>query len=274
MKECIQPYYVRDGELLECETFDLAFINEGKTIYEVSRLAGTQLLFLEDHLGRFFTSLSLEGFNSHVNTNDVRYQLDMLIENNSAKEGNVKFVMNRDVHNRLSFFAYFTQHRYPSAEEYRRGLKVITFPFQRIEPNKKVWRPDFRSSVAGAIRENGAWEAFLLDANDSIPEASKSNIFGIKNGEVITPPDEYILTGITRKYVIEACRALDIPVRLRMIGLGEINQLDAIFMTSTSLQVIPVRQVDDIILPVENKTIGMIREQFEKTIREYLGKTG
>ncbi len=270
MRECVQQYFTIDGQVRECGSFNISLINEGRTIYEVARLAGTRLLFMEDHIDRLFTSLALEGYSSWLSREEIQKQLEELILKNSAREGNVKFVMNFSSSDTHHFLAYFTAHRYPAQADYLNGVKVLSYPYERIEPNKKIWRPEFRAKVASAIRQNNVWEALLLDSNRCIPEASRSNIFGISKGRVITPPDEFILTGITRKYVLKACMDLEIPVELRMIYLDEIKELDALFITSTSLQVLPVRQVDEIILPHRNAITEKIIQQFDIIIQSYL----
>ena len=274
MKECVLPYYIKDGEIYECSSFNIDFINEGRSIYEVSRLRETRLLFLEDHIDRFFTSLQIGGLDSGIDKKEIRRQLQQLIKKNQVKEGNVKFVMNfknpdSKTGNKNSFLAYFVTHRYPALEDYLNGVRIMSFPFERSDPNKKIWRPEFRREVSEAIRANGAFEALLLDARGMVPEASKANVFGIKDGVVITAPDEFILPGITRKYVLVACEELEIQVELRTMGLEEIAELDALFLTGTSIQVLPVSQVNNIKLSAQDMTIYHIMKQFETIIENH-----
>ncbi|MFC2098742.1 aminotransferase class IV [Bacteroidota bacterium] len=271
MKECVQPYYVKDGLVHECSSFHMGLINEGKSIYEVARLGGTRLLFIDDHIDRLFKSLKLSGYNSWLSREEIHEQLNQLIRKNPVKEGNVKIVMNFRPGDYHHFLLYFVTHRYPSAEDYMNGVKLITYPFERTDPNKKVWRPEFRQKVSESIRQNGAFEALLLDSHGMVPEASKANVFGIKNGAIITPPDEVILPGITRKYVLNACHDLGIPVEMRTFDVNEIETMDALFLTGTSIQVLPVSQVNQIMLTAKNATISNIMKQLEMTIENHLG---
>ena len=270
MRECIQPYFVKDGLLQKCSSFHMGLINEGRSIYEVARLSGTRLLFLDDHIDRLFTSLKLEGFESWLDIKEIHQYLNLLIQKNQSPEGNVKFVMNFTPNQNPCFLAYFVAHRYPSAEDYINGVRVITFPFERTDPNKKVWRPEFRRKVTDEIREKEAFEALLTDTNGMFPEASKANVFGVKEGRIITPPDKLILPGITRKYVLSACRELDIPVEMRTIALDEIKELDALFLTGTSIQVLPVRKVNETAVPTQNMIIREIMKKMEKKIKNHL----
>ena len=121
------------------------------------------------------------------------------------------------------------------------------------------------------IRQNEAFEALLLDSHGMVPEASKANVFGNKDGTIITPPDEVILPGITRKYVLNACHDLGIPVEMRTFGVNEIKTMDGLFLTGTSIHVLPVCQVNQIKLRAKNTTISNIMKQLEKTIENHLG---
>jgi len=266
MSECVQPYYFKDGSLIECSSFHMGLINEGKSIYEVARLFGKRILFLEDHLDRFGNSLALEGIASSPAKSEIINGLEALISRNTVEEGNIKFALNVNPQKDSHFIAYFVEHRYPAEKDYVQGVKVSTFPFERKDPNKKLWRPEFRRKIAEFINSKQAFEALLIDSKNSVPEASKSNVFAIINNTVITPPDELVLPGITRKYVLKICRELGIPVRMRTIQLEEIKRLNGLFLTGTSIHVLPVCQVNDTRLSVENEIIRNIMNEFQKII--------
>lgn len=273
MKECVQPYYIKDGKIFDYQSFDSGLINEGKSVYEVARLSGIQLLFIEDHLERLFLSLELAGIKPWISREDIAGHLEELISKNQALEGNVKIVMNFRKAGNQHFLAYFVAHHYPSKKDYTQGVRVITFPFERSEPNKKIWRPAFRSEVSEALQKSGAFEALLLDSQESLTEASKANIFAIKGNEIITPPRDVILPGITRKHVLEACIEMDIPVVKRKIYMDELPDLDGLFLTGTSLHVLPVCRVNDIVLPGSNRMMKKIMKHLEQIIHMHLRLT-
>lgn len=251
---------------MDCSSFQMGLINEGKSIYEVARLFNSRLLFAEDHLDRLFISLKLEGIDPWIGKSEIIMGLEDLISKNPVEEGNVKFVLNKRSPREHHFVAYFVKHRYPSEKDYENGVKITTFSFERTNPNKKVWRPEFRREVTECLRRNQAFEALLIDPKNCMPEASKSNVFGIINDTVVTPPDELILPGITRKYVLQACKEMGIPVQMRAIQMEEIERMDGLFLTGTSIHVLPVRLVNDTRLPVENKIIRNIMNQFQKML--------
>ena len=177
MKECIQQYYLVNGEVNTCDSFDIQLINKGISVYEVVRLMNTRLLFLEDHLQRLFSSMKLAGLETTLNENDIKSSLRMLLTRNTVDEGNVKVVLNERGDGSRYFLVYFVKHHYPSESDCQNGVKVITYPFERNDPNKKIWRPEFRKQVAAALERESAFEALLTDADGFVREASKANVF-------------------------------------------------------------------------------------------------
>ena len=270
MKECAQPYYLFDGEVRECPSFDENFVHKGTSLYEVVRLMEGRYLFLENHLDRLFNSLNIAGIQSWITAAGIRETLQILLEKNSISQGNVKFVMNLQEDGSRHFLAYFVYHRYPSSRDYNQGVRVITYPFERIDPNKKIWRPEFRRHVADTLYDAGAFEALLMDSGKCITEASKANVFAILDGHVITPPEAVILPGITRHYVLEICQELSLKVTREKIPFDEIPDLEGLFLTGTSLHVLPVSMVNDHHLPVNHPFMAVIMNNFQQVINKHL----
>ena len=270
MKECARPYYLLDGVVRECPSLDENLIHKGTSLYEVVRLMEDRYLFLEDHLDRLFNTLNLAGIQPWINAAGIRDTLQILLEKNMISEGNVKIVMNLQDDGSRHFLAYFVYHRYPSSRDYNHGVRVITYPFERIDPNKKIWRPEFRRHVAEKLHDAGAFEALLMDSSKYLTEASKANVFAIHGGHVITPPEAIILPGITRRYVLEICNELNLEVTRNKIPSDELPGLEGMFLTGTSLHVLPVSRVNDHPLPVKHPVMTEIMKKFQQLINKHL----
>jgi branched-chain amino acid aminotransferase len=269
MKECARPYYLHNGEVKECSTFDERLVHKGTSLYEVVRLMDGKFLFLEDHIARLFNSLEMAGIPSLLSTEEIHESLRILLQKNNIDKGNVKIVMNLQEDGTKHFLAYFVFHRYPSPRDYAKGVKVITYPFERIEPNKKIWRPEFRRHVSDKLYNAGAFEALLMNSEKCITEASKANVFALHQDRVITPPERVILPGITRQYVLEICHELSIPVTLEKIPFDRIPDLEGFFLTGTSLHVLPVSRVDDISIPVGHPVINSLMKKFQMVVHKH-----
>jgi branched-chain amino acid aminotransferase len=132
------------------------------------------------------------------------------------------------------------------------GLRVCLSPWRRIDdtaiPTRaKVTGGYVNASLASdSAHLDGYDEALLLTDEGTLSEASSSNVFLVRSGELITPPlSENILEGITREAVMElARRELGLRVVERSIGRSEVYLADEVFLTGTGIQVEPVTSVD------------------------------
>src|SRR5699024_8246265 len=93
--------------------------------------------------------------------------------------------------------------------------------------------------------ENNAVEA-ILHRGDTITEASASNVFMVKDGELYThPADNYILNGITRRKIIQLCDELNINVNEQTYTVDDLLNADEVFISATKLDIIPILKIDD-----------------------------
>ncbi len=93
--------------------------------------------------------------------------------------------------------------------------------------------------------QRGAHEAIIVDPDGRIVEGAMRNVFGVFDGEVVTPPlSRGLLPGITRQVVMEVGSAKGIPCRERDIALTELYAADECFLTSSLAEILPVRSVD------------------------------
>jgi len=87
-------------------------------------------------------------------------------------------------------------------------------------------------------------EALLLDDQGYVAEASGACFFMIKDGEIITPPNDNSLASITQKTVIEMAEDMGYTVTRRRITREEVYVADEAFLTGTAAEITPVRDVD------------------------------
>ena len=93
--------------------------------------------------------------------------------------------------------------------------------------------------------QNGFDEAIFLDSRGFISEGSAENLFVVRDGVLITPPNSAsILEGITMRTIIELAKDEGIEVIRRDIGRSELYIADEVFFTGTGAQVAWVAQID------------------------------
>ena len=90
------------------------------------------------------------------------------------------------------------------------------------------------------------FDALMCNMEGFISECTISNVFFVKGGTLKTPSvDCGILEGLTRELVIMLAREQDIPVQEGRYTVQELLEADECFITNTSMEIMPVRQVGE-----------------------------
>jgi branched-chain amino acid aminotransferase len=90
-------------------------------------------------------------------------------------------------------------------------------------------------------KERGAIEAIFANTRDELCEATGSNVFVVRDGIVLTPHlDSGCLAGITRELAIEWATGAGVPVREEAIPMAAVADVDEVFITSSTKDVLPV----------------------------------
>jgi len=234
--------------------------------YEVIRRMNNRLLFPVDHLNRLALSCASSG--SECPEKDVLFEnLHRLTEIVPFPDGNIKLVIFRKME-KLNIACFFIPHFYPSPGDYHSGVITKTYAFERPNPNVKRWNEDFRHNVGQFIRDEGIYEAVLVNQQGELTEGSRSNLFLIDgNQRLFTAPEDMILPGITRNYVLRICQQSHIQVIEKPVPLSEAGNMVSCFITGTSPKVLPVRQLDNIYFTPESEVIKEIMSGYEELIR-------
>jgi len=98
--------------------------------------------------------------------------------------------------------------------------------------------------MAEDAQRRGYDECVTITPDGNIWEGSRSNVFAVVQGELLTPPSEgRILPGIMRALILDRARHLGIPTRESTIGiLDPLFRPDEVFLTNSVRGVLPVRQ--------------------------------
>jgi len=92
--------------------------------------------------------------------------------------------------------------------------------------------------------ECGYDEALLLDDQGYVAEASGACFFMVRDGKLISPPNDNSLESITQATIIDLAKDMGIEVIRRRITREEIYIADEAFLTGTAAEVTPIREVD------------------------------
>lgn len=103
-----------------------------------------------------------------------------------------------------------------------------------------------REMLARAEASVGPGTAPLLvrEAGEVL-EASRANVFAVRDGDVLTPPLEgSILPGVARAGVIAEAAEIGVPLREERLGLDDLVSADEVFLTGSLRGVEPIRAID------------------------------
>lgn len=99
-------------------------------------------------------------------------------------------------------------------------------------------------------KRRGFDNALSLDPEGFVAETAMTNVFMVRDGEVLTPvPNGTFLNGITRQRVIALLRADGVRVTEARLALADFRAADEIFLTGNASKVTPVARLDDRRLP-------------------------
>lgn len=266
-------YIIYNNSMLEVQDFNFSLTKKYPGIYEVIRIIDGIPIFLENHISRFNSSSKLLGFEQEISRVQISEAIKRLISCNNSTNGNIKIVINGFEGQNYDIYGFFIPHKYPSAEEIKNGVHTILFHAERNNPNAKSTDLEIREKINGEMADNNAYEALLVNKNGEITEGSRSNVFFVKNEDIYTPPLKDVLPGITRGYVIDICSTLGYSITENTLGTGMLVDIDGLFMTGTSPQVLPISSVGEKqYASASNPVIAGIRQYYEKLVEDYVKK--
>jgi len=88
--------------------------------------------------------------------------------------------------------------------------------------------------------------ALLMDPDGFITEATGANFFMVKNGTIYTPEPRNILRGISREYIFELAKELNLQYYEKNLDLYDVVNADEAFFTATPFSMLPVTSINRI----------------------------
>ncbi len=131
----------------------------------------------------------------------------------------------------------------PLAAWFSDGVKLVTHRAERYLPEAKTINYIPAILALRRAKASGAVDSLYIDRNGLALEGTTTNLFAFF-GETLVTPGSGVLAGVTRQVTL-ALAAGRCPVEQRDLPLAELLRADEVFITSSTKQVCPVRQIDD-----------------------------
>jgi branched-chain amino acid aminotransferase len=248
----VATYYV-DGQFVPASEAvipvdDLA-IMRGFGVFDLLRTLNGKPLFLEEHITRLQTSARQIGMELPWTSQKLIDIVMQTLQRNSFEESNIRIVVTGGSspdfitpQGKPRLLVLITRAPELPRRWYTEGVKIITFASERSIPGAKSIDYVTATIALKQARDQNAIEALYVDRNGYVREGTTSNLFAFY-GDILVTPDRGILSGITRKAVLDLAAKMT-GVELRNVRLNDLLTADEVFITGTNKMIVPVVQID------------------------------
>lgn len=276
-----------DGELVDWDQARIHVLShalhygsgvfEGIRAYETQR--GAAVFRLTDHIRRLFRS-------AHIYMTEIPFSPDRLVD---AVKQTIRANGLRACYVRpLVFHGYgemglnplpapvnviiaaWPWGAYLGDDALENGARVRVSTWRRPDPNvlpaaAKATGQYINSGLAKVEAIKAGYEdAIMLSPEGTVAEGTGENLFIVRDGVVITPPESAgILLGITRDSVMRIARDLGYELVERKLNRSDLYTADEVFFTGTAAEVCPIREIDD--RAIGAGTRGPVTKEIQQT---------
>ena len=240
---------------------DVGFLY-GDAVFDTTRTFGGKIFRLQQHLDRFFQSLKYMRIDPLMTQDEMSDITMEVLERNLPLLGDNDdyWVSQRGsrggrqdlggLSNPTVVIETFPLPLKQRASLYKDGLQLVTPSVRRTPPVSQSPRAKVHNYInivqadLEVKSQNPNASALMLDINGNLCEGMGANLFLVKDGEIFTPHEQYILAGISRQVTIDLANELGINVKEKNLDLYDAYTADEIFVTSTSYCICPVASVN------------------------------
>ena len=270
MEDNAGKIYLINGAEYKASEMEKQDKKSGRAAYEVIRVINGVPLFYQDHYERMKGTIETIGSPMAISAEQLAEDIKKLLMLNEINNCNVKIIMYTEGQNQKRLL-YISKSYYPTEEETNAGTITGLLRLERQNPNAKLINQAYKDAVNTKMQESGYFEVILVDSSGRITEGSRSNAFFVIDNKIFTAPGEFVLKGITRKYVIDACKNAGYEVIEQFVGADYLQKIDGAFLSGTSIKVLPIASIDKLTLNSSaNPVVAAVRREYNILIEKYI----
>ena len=260
-----------DADQARVSVFDHG-ITVGDGVFETLKVLGGEPLALTRHLHRLVRSCEVLGLQP-PNLDDIREAVGEVIrsEPEASDLGRLRITC--------------TGGAGPLASDRQDGSQTTIIALRPMQPWTSTtsavvvpWVRNERSAVTGAkttsyadnvvalewAHRRGFSEGLFANTIGQISEGTGTNVFVVKDGDVLTPPTSSgCLAGITRELLLEWGLAVEAE-----LSLDDLESTDEVFLTSSTRDVHPVTRLGDRAWSEPGPETRFVAAQYIRTISQ------
>jgi aminodeoxychorismate lyase len=254
----INGQFVSEGEAL-VPVNDRGFLL-GDGLFETIRIVGGKPFRFAQHLERMTRGAEFLKIKPPFPPKELEKFSAQLIEKNKMTDAILRVTLTRGPGGRGYSFngeskptVVMTLHAAPSLENpVEWSLVTSSFRIPASDPlsSFKTTSRILNVMARAEASDRGADEALLINTNGEVAETASGNLFWVYHENICTvPTGRGVLPGITRAIVLEICQTMGLPTNKRVIKPEALRNSQGIFVTQSTLGIIPVSSFDG--APVE-----------------------
>lgn len=255
-----------NGEMVNKDSLSVSIDDygfaRGNAVYELTRVYGDEPFKLDEHMNRLMNSLAICNIKQPYSKSDFKRMVIDLIQKNNFSQSVVKVYVTQGVPKTEAWSLNVDENFEPKVmvvhgaynaysdgyplhkKYYTNGICMATVGLERDQPEAKTTNYLNAVIASSNIAKKGYEDMIYINKCGEVTECSRSNIFFVKDGTLITP-EFGMLLGVTRKVIIDIARANNIKVEIRSVLKSEILLMDEAFMTGSAVELVPINCIDD-----------------------------
>jgi len=225
----------------------------GYSVFESLRTYNRRPFHLEEHLNRLYRSAQLIELDVPYTWEHITGIISEVIERNSYKHASLRMLVTGGESEdgilptgKAVLAVLITPLGERDMQRFAQGYRVITSRLQRVAPEAKTTNYIEAVRALKEATRRDAVDALFVNEQGHVLEGTRSNFF-VFRGDTLVTPYAGVLIGVTRSIVVELAHGLSI-LEERPILLAELASVDEAFITASSKEIIPVVQIDDIVI--------------------------
>ncbi|NCO51342.1 MAG: hypothetical protein GW875_04510 [Deltaproteobacteria bacterium] len=279
-----------NGEFVAAEQARVSVFDQGLLygdgIYESFRSVGRHLYQFDQHYRRLCQSAAALRYPPLVPQAEVENILAELHQKNAITHGYFRLTITRGpgqigfVRQRgagLTWLIVGREFQGLDEQLYQTGICLPVAQTRRNAPeaiSPKIKSISNLNSLLGKLeaQDQGAIEVIMLNNRQQVCEGAASNIFWTRGNWVFTPDiSTGLLAGVTRATIMRLCEE---RLKLRVVTgaylMQDLKFSDEVFVTSTSLEVMPVTKVAG--FTINQGQVGPIAKKLRAALHAEMGR--
>jgi branched-chain amino acid aminotransferase len=251
------------SETAQVSALDRGFLY-GDSVYEVVRTFHGRHLALQEHLDRLRRSAAYLYMEVPWTDAEMQSEVEKTLAQAHWSDSYIRIVVSRGTESTISLQPSKTLQPNllivissipPEPVLSETGLHLVISHRLRNSPralNPAAKTGNYLNNILALLeaQQMGAEDALLLNDRGEITEATTSNLWIVREGIVQTPTVESgILQGITRTTLLQILSRQNIPHQEVVLRPADLSSVQEAFLSSSVRLLMPVRQIDDAVLP-------------------------